>query len=117
MLGVGYWAFGMNKFDAMCHSFATIATGGFSTQSYSIGQFQSAAIELIAIVGMLLAATNFGLFHRVELAFRKARNGGAFWRLKSLPRPQDLVSIFWSDPEFRFFFTVFIVLVLLMGRV
>ena len=114
MLGVGYWVLGMGKFDAVCHSFATIATGGFSTQDYSIGQFQKVGIEVLAILGMLLAATNFGLFHRVELAFKKVKKGDGFLRFKNLPRPKDLLQIFWSDPEFRFFITVFIVLVLLI---
>ena len=50
-LALGYWILGMGGFDAICHSFATIATGGFSTKNGSIGEFQNHWIELLAIVG------------------------------------------------------------------
>ena len=56
-----YWAGGMNGFDASCHSFFTIAIGGFSTYDASIGHFNSWVIESIAIVFMILAGMNFGL--------------------------------------------------------
>ncbi len=50
---------GMGWFDAVCHAFATMALGGFSTHDASIGYFNSVAIELVLIVFMLLAAMNF----------------------------------------------------------
>jgi trk system potassium uptake protein len=56
-----YWAAGMSAFDAICHSFSTVAIGGFSTYDASIGHFDSAAIEAVAIVFMVLAGINFGL--------------------------------------------------------
>lgn len=56
-----YWAAGMNLFDAVCHAFSTIAIGGFSTHDASIGYFNSALIESIAIFFMILAGINFGL--------------------------------------------------------
>lgn len=56
-----YWLAGMSLFDAVSHSFSTVAIGGFSTHDASIGYFNSAAIETIAIVFMLLAGANFGL--------------------------------------------------------
>ncbi len=59
--GLAYWLAGMSWFDALCHSFSTIAIGGFSTHDASIGYFNSPAIETIAIIFMLLAGMNFGL--------------------------------------------------------
>jgi len=56
-----YWLAGMSGFDAIGHSFSTIAIGGFSTHDQSIGYFQSSAIELVAVVFMLLAGMNFAL--------------------------------------------------------
>jgi len=54
--------FGMNFFDAVCHAFATLASGGFSTRQMSIGAYNSLPIELVTIFFMLCAGTNFGLF-------------------------------------------------------
>jgi len=56
-----YWLAGMNGFDAVSHSFSTIAIGGFSTHDLSIGFFKSTSIEMIAVVFMLLAGMNFAL--------------------------------------------------------
>jgi trk system potassium uptake protein TrkH len=50
---------GMSWLDAVCHAFATLSTGGFSTHDASIGYFNSPAIEFVLIVFMLLAAMNF----------------------------------------------------------
>ena len=51
---------GMGWFDAVCHAFAAMALGGFSTYDASVGHFDSAAIEAVLIVFMLIAAMNFG---------------------------------------------------------
>jgi trk system potassium uptake protein TrkH len=51
----------MSLFDAICHSFSTVAIGGFSTHDASIGYFESPAIEAVAIVFMIVAGINFGL--------------------------------------------------------
>lgn len=56
-----YWLAGMGGFEALCHAFTTLPTGGFSTNDYSIGQFDNLAIELVAILFMFLAGTNFVL--------------------------------------------------------
>ena len=56
-----YWAAGMSGFDAICHSFSTVAIGGFSTHDASIGYFDSTLIESVAIVFMLMAGVNFSL--------------------------------------------------------
>ena len=61
LCAISYWLAGMTAFDAICHSFSTIAIGGFSTHDASIGYFDSLAIELIAIFFMLIAGINFGL--------------------------------------------------------
>ena len=58
---LAYWAAGMSKFDAVSHAFSTVAIGGFSTHDASIGYFNSTAIELIAIVFMLLSGVNFAI--------------------------------------------------------
>ena len=58
---ISYWLAGMTFFDAICHSFSTVAIGGFSTHDSSIGYFDSALIESIAIVFMVLSGINFGL--------------------------------------------------------
>ena len=57
----GYWLAGMNVFDAIAHSFSTVAIGGFSTYNESIGYFRSASIETVSIIFMLLSGANFGL--------------------------------------------------------
>ena len=58
---LAYWVAGMSKFDAVSHAFSTVAIGGFSTHDASIGYFNSTAIELIAIVFMLLSGVNFAI--------------------------------------------------------
>jgi len=50
---------GMGWFDAVCHSFAAMALGGFSTHDASVGYFNSVPIEMVLIVFMLIAAMNF----------------------------------------------------------
>ena len=58
---IAFWAAGMTFFDAICHSFATVAIGGFSTHDASFGFFDSSLINVIATVFMLLAGVNFAL--------------------------------------------------------
>jgi len=50
---------GMNWLDAICHAFAAMSLGAFSTHDASIGYFNSPAIEAVLMVFMLLAAMNF----------------------------------------------------------
>lgn len=57
-----YLAGGMSIFDAMCHSFSTVATGGFSTKNASIGAF-SPYIQWVTIIFMFLAGVNFILHY------------------------------------------------------
>jgi len=58
----GYWLAGMSGFDAVAHAMTTIATGGFSTVDDSLGHFNSATIDAIATVGMLMGALPFLLY-------------------------------------------------------
>lgn len=62
---LAYWLAGMNLFDAVAHSFSTVAIGGFSTHDASIGYFNNQAIEAVAIVFMFLGAVNFALHFSV----------------------------------------------------
>jgi len=57
--GIAYWLVGMNIFDSIAHSMTTIATGGFSTYSSSIGYFQNPKIEIIAIIFIVLGSIPF----------------------------------------------------------
>jgi len=76
---------GMSLFDAACHAFGTMATGGFSTHNSSLGFFNSSAIEYTTIIFMILAGTNFTLLY-----------------LTLLGRPKRL----FRDTEFRVFIGV-----------
>lgn len=56
---------GMPGFEALCHSFSTLSTGGFSPRGESIGAYDSDAIHWIVTVFMFLAGVNFVLHYRV----------------------------------------------------
>ena len=58
---LAYFFSGMSIFDAISHSFSTVAIGGFSTHDSSIGYFNSIPIEMIAMFFMFLAGINFSL--------------------------------------------------------
>lgn len=62
---LAYWVAGMSLFDAVAHSFSTVAIGGFSTHDASLGYFDSQAIEIIAMIFMFLGAINFALHFSV----------------------------------------------------
>lgn len=81
-----YWLAGMDLFDAITHSFSTVATAGFSTHDASIGYFDNPLIEAIAIVFMFAGGVNFSLHF---LAWR---------RLSIKP--------YAGDSEFRFYVKV-----------
>jgi trk system potassium uptake protein TrkH len=67
---------GMNTYEAVAHAFSTIATGGYSTRTASIGGFESPAIEYILIVFMFAASLNFTLY----LNFWIGRSPGRLFR-------------------------------------
>ena len=89
-----FWLAGMNGFDAITHSFASVGTGGFGNYDANIAYFNSLAIECIAMAGMLAGAVNFGLHFVV-------------WRSKS-------TALYLQDQEFRTFFGVIIVSIILV---
>ena len=66
--GLFYKVFGMNYFDSLTHSMTTIATGGFSNYNDSIGHFNSALIEINAIIFIILGSIPF-------IAYIKYLNG------------------------------------------
>ncbi|MEO0606454.1 MAG: potassium transporter TrkG, partial [Myxococcota bacterium] len=74
-------ALGMPLFEAICHAFTTVSTGGFSTRDASVGAFGSPSIEIVISLFMLAAGVNFGLYYGVL-------------------RSQKL-SLFLRSPEFR----------------
>jgi len=84
---------GLGFYDALCHTFSTVATGGFSTRQLSIGQFDSLAIDMIVIVFMVCAGTNFALYF--------AMIGKDRW-------------IMWRDTEWRVYISILAVCTLLV---
>ena len=66
------WLCGMDMFDAVCHSFSTIATGGFSTHNNSLEFYDSAAIHYTVTFFMFISGINFVLL--IYLLRGKARN-------------------------------------------
>ena len=67
-----YRVFGMELFDAICHTMAALSTAGFTTQASSIGAYDSFPIELITTVLMLIGASNFAvLFLLAELKMKQ----------------------------------------------
>ena len=91
--GVAYWLVGMNIFDSIAHSMTTIATGGFSTYSSSIGYFQNPKIEIIAIIFIVLGSMPF-------IAYLKFVKGDQ--------------KIFFKDVQIKGLIYIFIVSILLM---
>jgi trk system potassium uptake protein TrkH len=85
---------GLSFFDAVCHSMATMATGGFSTQNTSVGGFGLPAVEWIITVFMFLAGANFTL-HYLALSGK--------WRA------------YHRDDEFRFYGGLVVAASLLIG--
>jgi len=56
----------MGLFDATCHTFGTLATGGFSTKNASIGAYHNSLyVDVVIIVFMVLSSVNFGLYYRL----------------------------------------------------
>jgi len=83
---ISYKAFGMSSFDAICHSFSTVAIGGFSTHDQSFAYFPQQGIRYTAIIFMLLAGMNFALHF---IAWNKKR-----------------VLHYFYDSEFRCYFGI-----------
>lgn len=60
---LAYWLGPMSFYDAVCHAFTTVATGGFSTHQASIGYFNSPYIETVCATFMVLSGVNFSLYY------------------------------------------------------
>lgn len=86
-------AAGMDLFDALCHTFGSLATGGYSTRTASIAAFDSVAVESVITVFELVGATNFTLFYLM------ARGD---WR------------VLYRDSEWRVFMAIFAVTTVLV---
>ncbi len=86
-------AAGMNWFDSVAHAMTTIATGGFSTKDASIGGFDSALIDYIVIVFMLVGSLPFALY---------------------LQTVQGKTTALWNDPQVRVFLAAVVFLVAMM---
>ncbi len=84
---LAYWLAGMDLFDAISHSFATIAIGGFSTHDQSMGYFiDTPMVEIVAIIFMILAGVNFALHFTA-------------WRSRNFMH-------YFADSEFRVYATI-----------
>ncbi|MEA3287291.1 MAG: potassium transporter TrkG [Candidatus Marinimicrobia bacterium] len=57
------WLGPMDWFDSACHTFGTMATGGFSTKNASVAHYQSAYVDWVIIIFMVMAGTNFSLHY------------------------------------------------------
>lgn len=64
---------GLSWFDAVCHAFTTMSSGGFSTQNGSVGQYGNPAVEYVIVFFMMMAGANFSLHYA---ALRGKRLGG-----------------------------------------
>lgn len=85
---------GLSWFDALVHTFGTVATGGFSTYNQSLGHFQSTYVSLIVTLFMLLSALNFTLYYT---SFKRGFLG------------------FKNDSEFKFYMTVIFIATILIS--
>ena len=91
---LAYWFAGMNTFDAIGHSFSTIAIGGFSTHDASMGYFNGKPmVELVAIIFMLISGVNFAL-HFLS------------WRSRSL-------KAYFHDSEFKTYIILLLIVTLI----
>ncbi len=87
---VAFYLAGMSWFDAVGHSFSTVAIGGFSTHDASMGYFNSTTIEMITVVFMLLAGMNFSLHFLA-------------WRHRSIRH-------YWADSELRTYVWILVII-------
>ena len=77
----------MDPFNAVCHAFSTISTGGFSTKQLSIAFWDSTSIEVVICIFMVIGAINFPLFYfLIKGKFKK----------------------FFSDEELRWFLSIIV---------
>jgi trk system potassium uptake protein TrkH len=84
---------GMNLYDALCHTFTTMPTGGFSTKNASIAHYDSVYLDFVVFFFMLAAGINFSLHYQ-------------------LLRGKPLA--FWKDSECRVFLGAVVVLIVVV---
>jgi trk system potassium uptake protein TrkH len=69
----------MNLFDSICHSFGTVATGGFSTKNNSLAYYSSYS-QYVVMIFMFLAGTSQVIYYYiVKLNFKKVRQNEELW--------------------------------------
>lgn len=85
---------GMNLFDAMCHTFTTLPTGGFSTKNSSVAHYASPYMDGVITLFMFLAGINFSLHYQM---------------LRGKPLA------FWRDAECRFFVALVLILTVVVS--
>ena len=85
---------GMDLYDAVCHTFTTMPTGGFSTKNASIAHYNSVYFDCVFIFFMLMAGINFSLHYQL---------------LRGKPL------IFWKDSECRFFLATVLLLTVVVS--
>jgi trk system potassium uptake protein TrkH len=83
---LAYWAAGMDGFDALLHSFSTVAIGGFSNHDASIGYYDNPLINAVCVLFLLISGINFAL-HYAAVRSRDIRN-------------------YLRDPEFKAFLVI-----------
>ncbi len=76
---------GMDLFNALCHAFAALATGGFSTWNNSVAHYSSPYIQWVIIIFMFLGGTSFSLHYACFKGDYR---------------------IYFKNPEFRFYLGV-----------
>ncbi|WP_294615065.1 TrkH family potassium uptake protein [uncultured Gilliamella sp.] len=87
------WFAGMDAFDAISHSFSTISMGGFSTHDSNLAYFNSATINYIVTLFLILSGCNFALHFA-------AFNGFS-------------IKVYWQDQEFRTFLFILLIVILI----
>ncbi|MFO8102116.1 MAG: TrkH family potassium uptake protein [Dehalococcoidia bacterium] len=85
----------MPVFDSLCHTFGTMATGGFSPRDLSIGAYDSLSINIIVICFMFMAGINFVLYYNL------------LWRRS--------IKSFWESTEFRLYAAILVFALLVIG--
>ena len=85
---------GMNLFDALCHTFGTMATGGFSTMNVSVGHYDSSYIDFVIIFFMIVAGSNFSLHYRAM---------------------KGEINTYFKSREFRYYIYIILVATIIIG--
>ncbi|OCG23689.1 potassium transporter [Gilliamella sp. wkB108] len=91
------WFAGMDVFDAISHSFSTISMGGFSTHDQNLAYFNSATINYIVTLFLILSGCNFALHFASLSGFS--------------------LKVYWRDQEFRTFVFILLILIIICASV